>query len=114
MDIIQEMLRVCAPGGTVAITDTNPQSAVMQNLPALMFTPNHGPANTTCTTSCPPSHKLISSMCTPQRPIHNIGEYLPHDHCSDVAFICIGYWWWRRRCESGHAWHSCATCFERF
>jgi ubiquinone/menaquinone biosynthesis C-methylase UbiE len=36
--IIAEMFRVVKPGGTVAITDNNPKSPVIQNLPAPIFT----------------------------------------------------------------------------
>jgi ubiquinone/menaquinone biosynthesis C-methylase UbiE len=37
-DIIREIYRLLTPGGTVAITDNNPKSPVIQNLPAPIFT----------------------------------------------------------------------------
>jgi len=37
-DILKELYRVTAPGGVIAITDNNPQSKVIQNLPPVLFT----------------------------------------------------------------------------
>ena len=37
-DIIKELYRITAPGGVIAITDNNPQSKVIQNLPPVLFT----------------------------------------------------------------------------
>jgi ubiquinone/menaquinone biosynthesis C-methylase UbiE len=36
--IFQEVLRLLRPGGAIAITDNNPQSTVIQNLPPALFT----------------------------------------------------------------------------
>jgi SAM-dependent methyltransferase len=36
--IFQEVLRLLRPGGAIAITDNNPQSTVIQNLPPAIFT----------------------------------------------------------------------------
>ncbi|MEM0981046.1 MAG: class I SAM-dependent methyltransferase [Cyanobacteria bacterium P01_H01_bin.58] len=36
--IVQEIRRLLRPGGTLAIADNNPQSAVLQNLPPVLFT----------------------------------------------------------------------------
>ena len=37
-DILKELYRITAPGGVIAITDNNPQSKVIQNLPPVLFT----------------------------------------------------------------------------
>ena len=37
-DIFKEMLRILRPGGILAITDNNPKSPVIQNLPPVLFT----------------------------------------------------------------------------
>jgi ubiquinone/menaquinone biosynthesis C-methylase UbiE len=37
-EIFQEIYRILEPGGYVAITDNNPRSAVIQNLPPVLFT----------------------------------------------------------------------------
>ena len=36
--ILSEMYRITAPNGVIAITDNNPKSAVIQNLPPVLFT----------------------------------------------------------------------------
>jgi ubiquinone/menaquinone biosynthesis C-methylase UbiE len=37
-EIFEEALRILRPGGVLALTDNNPQSAVIQNLPPVLFT----------------------------------------------------------------------------
>ena len=37
-DILKELYRITSPGGVIAITDNNPQSKVIQNLPPVLFT----------------------------------------------------------------------------
>lgn len=37
-DILQEVLRILKPGGVIGIVDNNPASAVIQNLPPVLFT----------------------------------------------------------------------------
>ena len=36
-DVVEEAARVLKPGGVLAITDNNPQSAVIQRLPPVIF-----------------------------------------------------------------------------
>ena len=37
-NILKELYRVAAPGATIAITDNNPKSKIIQNLPSPIFT----------------------------------------------------------------------------
>lgn len=37
-DILKEFYRICSPDGMIAITDNNPKSSVIQNLPPALFT----------------------------------------------------------------------------
>jgi ubiquinone/menaquinone biosynthesis C-methylase UbiE len=65
-NIINEMYRITASGGTVAITDNNPKSPVIQGLPPALFTLMKSTVRVTrsCTSSLIVFKEHLSSCCT--------------------------------------------------